>query len=68
MNNNIYTDEENARIFCAAIKELASKPENLENLELYLSHHFSGWMKKYAYDPDCITGELKNFAKMDLKE
>lgn len=68
MNNNIYTDEENARIFCAAIKELANKPENLENLELYLSHHFSEWMEKYAYDPDCITGELKNFAKMDLKE
>lgn len=66
MNNNIYTDEENARIFCAAIKELASKPENLENLELYLSHHFSEWMKKYAYDPDYITGELKNFAEMKI--
>ena len=66
MNNNIYTDGENARIFCAAIKELANNPENLENLENYLSRHFSAWMKKYAYDPDCIAAELKNFAEMEI--
>lgn len=66
MNNNIYTDEENARIFCAAIKELANKPENLENLESYLSRHFSAWMKKYANDPDSITSELKHFARMEV--
>lgn len=66
MNNNIYTDKENARIFCAAIKELASKPENLENLENYLSHCFSEWLEKYANSPDNIAGEMKCFAEMEL--
>lgn len=66
MNNTIYTDEENAQIFCAAIKELANKPENLENLELYLSRHFSAWMEKFAYDPNCISNELKHFAGMEI--
>ena len=27
--------------FCAAIREIGSKPENLDNLESYLSAHFS---------------------------
>ena len=40
MNNNIYTDEENARIFCAAIKEIASKPESLENLDTFQEWRF----------------------------
>ena len=66
MNNNIFTDEENARIFCAAIKEIANKPENLKNLEFYLSNHFSAWMEKFAFDPDSITNEIQHFARMEL--
>lgn len=58
--------EESARIFCAAIKEIAEKPENLENLELYLSIHFSAWLEKYANCPENIAGELHSFAAMDV--
>lgn len=61
-----YSDIENARIFCNAIKELANKPQNMENLELYLANHFSEWMKKFAYNPDWISSEIKDFAEMDL--
>lgn len=38
--------EELSKVFCDAIKTLSEKPENLENLESYLSYHFETWMKK----------------------
>lgn len=41
--------EKAAADFCAAIKEIASKPENLDNLESYLSAHFAAWLQKYAH-------------------
>ena len=41
MNN-----EECAKIFVEAIKTMASKPDNLDNFESYLSYHFDVWMKK----------------------
>lgn len=41
--------------FCDAIRDLASKPENLQNLESYLEWSFDKWMKKYASDPTCIA-------------
>ena len=56
--------EELAHEFCAAIKKLASNEDAINNMESYLSYHFESWMKKWAYDPDSITGELANFAKM----
>jgi hypothetical protein len=58
--------EENARIFCEAIKTIASKPENLENLETYLSMHFSEWLDKFANTPETLTAELKEFANMEI--
>ena len=41
-----YTIE--AAQFCNAIRELANKPENLQNLESYLERHFDKWLEKYA--------------------
>lgn len=57
---------ETARLFCDAIKELARKPANMENLERYLSNHFSEWLEKYANTPDTLTAELCGFALMDI--
>ena len=59
-----YTVE--AAQFCNAIRELANKPENLQNMESYLEWYFDKWLKKYAKTPDCIAAEMSNFAKMDI--
>ena len=58
-----YTVE--AAQFCNAIRELANKPENLQNLESYLEWHFDKWLEKYASTPDCMAAEMSNFAQMD---
>ena len=58
--------EKAAEDFVAAIKEIAGKPENLNNLESYLSHHFPEWLRKYANTPDSIAAEMKEFASMDI--
>lgn len=59
-----YTIE--AAQFCNAIRELANKPENLQNLESYLEWHFDKWMKKYANTPDCMAAEMSEFAQMEI--
>lgn len=56
--------EELAHEFCAAIKKLASNEDAINNMESYLSYHFDSWMKKWAYDPESITFELTQFAKI----
>ena len=58
--------EQTAKQFCEALRTIAGKPENLDNLELYLSNHFTEWMNKYANTPENITAELKSFADMDI--
>ena len=60
------THEQTAKQFCEALRTIAGKPENLENLESYLSYHFAEWMSKYANTPENITAELKSFADMDI--
>ena len=52
--------------FVAAIKTIAEKPENLDNLECYLSYHFAPWMEKFANTPEMITCELRAFAEMEI--
>lgn len=52
--------------FCNAIRTLASKPENIDNLESYLSHHFAEWLKKHASTPEDIACEMLEFANMDI--
>ena len=59
-----YTVE--AAQFCNAIRELANKPENLQNLESYLEWHFETWLKKYASTPDGIAAEMSDFAQMEI--
>ena len=59
-----YTVE--AAQFCNAIRELASKPENLQNLESYLEWHFDKWLEKYASTPDCMAAEMSDFAQMEI--
>ena len=52
--------------FCDAIRELANKPENLQNLESYLGYHFDKWLEKYASTPEDMTAEMSSFAQMDI--
>lgn len=61
MNN-----QECAEMFVNAIKEIARKPENLNNLESYLSHHFDVWLEEFAYTPEGLACELRSFAEMDI--
>ena len=60
------TNEENAKIFIEAIKTISEKPDNLDNLETYLSYHFDEWLKKFADTPDKLAGEFKQFAEMEI--
>lgn len=57
-----YTKE--AAQFCEYIRTIASKPDNLDNLESYLSFNFGDWLKKYAYDPQNMVAEMREFANM----
>ena len=49
-----------------AIKTIASKPANLDNLESYLSQHFDKWLEKYGSTPDGLAEELASFATMEV--
>ena len=64
-NFNSY-DKENAETFVAAIRQLAGCEANLDNLESYLSQHFSTWMEKFANTPENLALELKSFAEMEI--
>ena len=58
--------EKLATEFITAIKTIAAKENNLDNLECYLSYHFTEWMEKFANTPEKITAELKCFAEMEI--
>ena len=55
-----------AKMICEAIKELAAKPDNLDNFEIYLAHHFDVWMEKFANTPEGLITEMKHFAEMEF--
>ena len=55
---------EQAATVAAAILEMASNPSSLENFESYLSMHFAEWLEKWAYDPDNMACEFKEFSKI----
>ena len=55
-----------AKQFVEAIKTIAQKQDNLDNLESYLSRHFPVWLKKYANTPETITAEMRAFAEMEI--
>lgn len=52
--------------FCDAIRELARKPENLQNLKSYLEWNFDKWLEKYANTPACMAAEMSDFAQMEI--
>lgn len=52
--------------FVNAIKTIANKPGNLDNLESYLSYHFAVWLERYANTPDNIAAEMREFAEMEI--
>ena len=54
--------------FVNAIKTIANKPENLDNLESYLSYHFSEWLEKYANTPEDIAAEMREFSELEFEE
>ena len=62
----MYNYEEQAIQFCEAIRTLANNAENLENLESYLSWHFSEWISKWANSPASLAEEMKEFAEMEI--
>lgn len=47
-----------------AIRKLAEKPENLNNLISYLTYHFPVWLEKFANTPEALACELCEFADM----
>jgi hypothetical protein len=61
MNNT-----ESATMFVNAIKKFAGKPDNIDNLESYLSRHFDQWLIKFANTPENIAVEMKQFAEMEI--
>ena len=58
--------EKAARDFAKAIRVIASKPDNMDNLELYLSYHFAVWLEKYAHTPEHMAAEMREFAEMEI--
>ena len=58
--------EKQAAEFCEAIRTLAGNTGNLENLESYLSRHFSEWISKWANSPEDLAAEMKEFAEMEI--
>ena len=59
--------ENEAKEFVNAIKEIAGKQQNLDNLELYLSIHFADWLNKFVDTPEDMASELTQFAKMECE-
>ena len=59
-------DEVLARSFCESIRKLAQNEDRLENFELYLSNHFSTWMKRHASTPEDMVFEMDSFANMEI--
>lgn len=58
--------EEEANMFCNAIKSFAENPNALENFESFLSFSFGLWLKKYANTPENIASEMMNFATIEM--
>ena len=66
MKENKREFEELAERFVEAIKEIAKKEENLNNLQHYLSMHFEQWLERFARTPLAIVCEIESFANMEI--
>lgn len=60
MNNT----QQAAADFVQAIRTIAEKPKNMDNLESYLAQHFDIWLQRYANTPENMAAEMKEFANM----
>lgn len=58
--------EQSAACFCGAIREIAGKPDNLDNLECYLTYHFGELLTRMANTPDTLAAALRDFAQMEI--
>ena len=58
-------NQEAAKIFVEAMRQIVSKPDNLSNLESYLGQHFDAWLR-WANTPEDVAAELKAFAEMEI--
>lgn len=58
--------EKAAADFIEAIKLIATKPDNLDNLKSYLSSHFLELVDKWANSPENLAAEMQEFAKMEV--
>lgn len=64
---NRHTEAEHLAVqFVDAIKTIAQKPENLNNLQYYLECHFDIWLDKWANTPEGLVSEMREFAEMHL--
>lgn len=65
---NVYLNinEVYAKIFCDSIRTMAEKPENIDNLESYLTYHFTSWLEMYGSYPEDLAMEMKMFAEMEI--
>ena len=61
------SNTECAKVFIEAIKTIAEKSENIDNLQCYLENHFDVWMEKCAHTPEGLAYEMKSFAEMELQ-
>lgn len=59
MNN-----QSSAKMFTDAIRKMT--PEQLDNLENYLSQHFDEWLKNYCKTPEDIAVEMKCFSNVEI--
>ena len=50
--------------FCNAIRIFAENPDNLDNFECYIAHHFPVWLKRWANSPEGLANEFNLFANM----
>ena len=66
MKKNEREFEELAERFIEAIKRIAKKEENLNNLQHYLSRNFEQWLTRFTKTPLAIVCELESFAYMEI--
>lgn len=65
-NSAIERNRDAAAVFVCAIKTIAAKPENLDNLQCYLTQHFAVWLDRWANTPEALAAEMRGFANMEL--
>ena len=57
------SNTECAKVFIEAIKTIAEKSENIDNLECYLENHFDVWTEKKAHTHQGLEYERKRFTE-----